>query len=126
MPLAVRVSMTGTMVPSDSSCAITGSRLEIASSSPRFMIATAPAVAPTPTNAAASGLRPALASRMLTNMLVDEPGAVTPIFMPLRSAGPLYAAALSLLMPSTMPAYLPCSTSASMFCPFACCVIVCS
>ena len=90
--------MTGTMVPSDSSCAITGSRLEIASISPRFMMATAPAVAPTPMIAAASGLRPALASRMLTNMLVDEPGAVTPIFMPLRSAGDLYAAALSLLI----------------------------
>ncbi len=59
-------------------------------------------------------------------MLVDEPGAVTPIFMPLRSAGDLYAAAFSLFMPSTMPAYLPCSTSASMIWPLACCVIVCS
>ena len=44
------------------------------------------------------------------NMLVDEPGAVTPIFMPFRSAGPLYFAAFSFDMPSTMPAYLPCST----------------
>ena len=29
-------------------------------------------------------------------MLVDDPGAVTPIFMPLRSAGDLYVAAFAL------------------------------
>ena len=90
------------------------------------MIATAPAVAPTPMVATASGLSPAFASRTLTNMLVDEPGAVTPIFMPFKSAGDLYCAALALFIPSTIAEYLPCSTSASMFWPLACCVIVCS
>ena len=53
------------------------------------MIATAPAVAPTPTIATESGFNPAFASSTLTNMLVDEPGAVTPIFMPFKSAGDL-------------------------------------
>ena len=67
------------------------------------MIATAPAPAPTPMIDAASGFRPAFASRMLTNMFVDEPGAVTPIFMPLRSAGDLYAAAFALDSARTMP-----------------------
>ena len=89
MPFAVRVSITGTKSPPCSSWAITGSRLDIASISPRFMIATAPAVAPTPMIDTASGGSFAFASRMLTNMLVDEPGAVTPIFMPFRSAGDL-------------------------------------
>ena len=36
--------------------------------------------------AASLGLRPALARMKLTMTLVDEPGAVTPIFLPLRSA----------------------------------------
>ena len=36
-----------------------------------------------------SGLRPALASTKLATMWVLEPGAVTPIFMPLRSAADL-------------------------------------
>ncbi len=76
----------------------------MASISPRFTIATAPAVAPTPMIATSSGLSPSRASRMLTNMLVDDPGAVTPIFIPLRSFGDLYCAAFALLIPSTMPA----------------------
>ncbi len=53
------------------------------------MAATADAALPTPMNDASCGVRPAFASRKLTSMLVEEPGAVTPIFMPLRSAGDL-------------------------------------
>jgi len=81
---------------------------------------------PTPIDRNGVGLEPDLRKQDVDDMFVEDPGAVTPIFIPLRSAGDLYAAALSLGMPRTMPAYLPCSTSAWMFWPFACCVMVCS
>ena len=73
------------------------------SSSPLRSAATAPAVAPTPMMDTASGLSPSFASRLDTIMLVLEPGAVTPIFQPLRSFGDLYCAARLLCTPSTMP-----------------------
>jgi hypothetical protein len=50
----------------------------------------APAEAPTPTAAMSSGLSPFFTSRFCTAMWVLEPGAVTPIFQPLRSFGDLY------------------------------------
>src|SRR5512137_3032626 len=65
---------------------ITGSRFEIASIWPARRAATAPCEAPTPTYDTSLGFRPALAITKLQRMLVDEPGAVTPIFLPFRSA----------------------------------------
>ena len=89
VPSSVRVSTTILMSPACSSIDSTGSRCEIASSSPLRIAATAEAALPTPMNEASCGVRPSLASRKLTSMLVDDPGAVTPIFMPLRSLGVL-------------------------------------
>ena len=126
MPFSVRLSATATNLPVDSSCVITGSRLEIASISPFSMAATAPEPAPTPTTEMSVGLNPPLARMLFTNMLVEEPGAVTPTLRPLRSAGPLYFAALSLGSRSTMELYLACSTTALMGCFFAAMLMVCS
>jgi len=53
---------------------------------PVRIAATAPCAAPTPMMLTSLGFRPALARMKLTITLVDEPGAVTPIFLPLRSA----------------------------------------
>ena len=58
-------------------------------------------------------------------MLVEDPGAVTPIFIPFRSAGDLYFSAFALLITSSIAEYLPCRKISSMFWPFACCVMVC-
>jgi hypothetical protein len=68
---------------------MTGSRLLIASIWPERIAATAPCEAPTPMMDTSLGFRPALARKKLTITLVDEPGAVTPIFLPFRSAGVL-------------------------------------
>ena len=57
--------------------------------SPFFMAATAFDEAPTPMIATSSGLRPSPASSALTKKFVLDPGAVTPIFSPLRSFGDL-------------------------------------
>ena len=89
MPSIVRVSATIRMTFSLSSRLITGSTLTSASISPRLAAATAVEPAPTPMNEASSGLSPACAIMCSTMKCVLEPGAVTPIFMPLRSAGPL-------------------------------------
>ena len=75
----------------------------MASISPFWMAATAAAPAPTPTNEASSGLRPALAIRNCAIMLVEEPGAVTPILAPLRSAMVLILSMRSFLTASVMP-----------------------
>jgi len=45
------------------------------------------ALAPMPTNDASSRLRPCVTIKCCAMNCVLEPGAVTPIFMPLRSAG---------------------------------------
>jgi len=66
---------------------MTGSTLTMASISPRWTAATALALAPMPTNDASSRLSPCFTIRCCTMKCVLEPGAVTPIFMPLRSAG---------------------------------------
>ena len=69
----------------------------MASISPRFMAATAVGPAPTRMNEASSAFRPFFTIRYMTKKLVEEPGAVTPIFMPLRSAKPLDLRGLVLL-----------------------------
>ena len=81
-----RVSTTTLKLPARSSVLITGSRLAMASIWPRVNADSAPPAAPTPTKDTSLGCRPALASTKLVRMLVDEPGAVTPILLPLRSA----------------------------------------
>ena len=74
------------MSPVRSSMVITGSRLVIASIWPERSAAIAPAPAPTPMNATSLAFSPAFASTKFAMIEVDEPGAVTPIFLPFRSA----------------------------------------
>ena len=89
VPSAVRVSATMTIAPIDSSVVITGSTLETASIWPLVAAATAPAAVPTPMNDTSSPFNPSFASRCSTIRFVLEPGALTPIFIPLRSLGDL-------------------------------------
>ena len=126
LPSSVRLSANTTMSPSCSSLVITGSRLEIASISPFFTAATAVALAPTRMNAASSALRPAFTMRYMTKKLVEEPGAVTPILKPFRSAKDFTLAALSFFTPSTMPGKRPSSITALMSWPLACMRMRCS
>ncbi|KAG1077858.1 hypothetical protein G6F40_016945 [Rhizopus arrhizus] len=77
------------MSPGTSSIDPTGAVLEMASIWPLRKAVTAPAPAPTPMMETSDAFRPCLARKKLTTMLVDEPGAVTPIFLPFKSAGPL-------------------------------------
>ena len=105
---------------------ITGSRLLKASIWPERIAATAPLPAPTPTMLTSLGLRPTLASAKLTITLVDEPGAVTPIFLPLRSATPLKLGMVLGLTPSTICGARPCSTKARRRWPLCCMLTVCS
>ena len=72
--------------PERTSSVITGSRFEIASICPERIAATAPLPAPTPMIETSLGFSPALASTKLARTFVDEPGAVTPSFLPFRSA----------------------------------------
>jgi len=58
------------------------------------------------------GFNPALARMKLTITLVDEPGAVTPIFLPFRSATVLKLGIVFGLTPSTIIGERPCSTKA--------------
>ncbi len=82
----MRVSEMIFRSPLRCSSVITGSRLLIASIWPDRIAATAPVPAPTPMMETSDGLSPAFASTKFASTLVDEPGAVTPIFLPLRSA----------------------------------------
>ena len=93
---------------------------------PLVIAATAPWLAPTPTIATSLGLSPAFASRKLTITLVELPGAVTPIFLPLRSAIDLKSGIVFGLTPSTICGASPCSTKARMNWPFDCMLTVCS
>ena len=72
--------------PFCSSMVITGSVLLMASIWPERSAVSAPAAVPTPMKLTSLALRPARDSTRLATMLVDEPGADTPIFLPLRSA----------------------------------------
>jgi hypothetical protein len=63
--------------------------LEIASIWPARIAATAPLPAPTPMIETSVGFSPALARTKLASTLVDEPGAVTPSFLPFSSASDL-------------------------------------
>ena len=86
----------------------------MASISPFFTAATAESPVPTPIIDTSSGLTPSRAISALTKKLVEEPGALTPIFMPLRSPNDLTCAALSLRTASTMPGKRPSSITAAM------------
>lgn len=84
--LSVRVSEITRISLSRSSIVMTGSRFTIASILPERIAASAPDEAPTPTKATSLGFTPPLASTKFAMMFVDDPGAVTPIFLPRRSA----------------------------------------
>ena len=58
-------------------------------------------------------------ARWLTNAWVLDPGAVTPIFMPLRSFGERKFAACFFATPSEIAGVAICSTKALSFCPRA-------
>ena len=60
------------------------------------------------------------------NMSVDEPGAVTPTFLPLRSATVLIFPSFLGATSSTRPEDLPISTKALIFWFLACIWMVCS
>ena len=98
----------------------------MASISPFLMAATAVAPVPTRMNDTSSGFTPSLASSALAKKLVDEPGAVTPIFRPFRSLNDLTWAARSFFTASTMPGKRPSSITARMSWPLACMRMVCS
>ncbi len=68
---------------------IAGSRFDTASTWPLVIAAITPDDVPTPMIDTSSPLSPSLASKRKTTRLVLEPGALTPIFMPLRSLGDL-------------------------------------
>ena len=59
--------------------------------------------APTPTATISEAFRPPLAAQLVTSIWVCEPGAVTPNFMPLMSAGPLTFSATT---PPSRPALI--------------------
>ncbi len=98
----------------------------MASICPERIAATAPLPAPTPTIDTSLGFRPALASRKLTITLVELPGAVTPTFLPFRSATPLKFGIVFGLMPSTIIGARPCSAKARIGWPLNCMFTVCS
>jgi len=93
---------------------------------PVRMAATAPLPAPTPMMETSLGFSPALARMKLTITLVDEPGAVTPIFLPFRSATVLKPAIVLGFTPSTICGAPPCSAKARMAWPLNCMFTVCS
>ncbi len=105
---------------------ITGSRLLIASICPERIAATAPLPAPTPMIETSFGLMPALASTKLATMLVLDPGAVTPIFLPFSSATDLKFGIVFGLTPSTICGARPCSANARRRWPLTCMLRVCS
>src|SRR5262245_28115850 len=59
-------------------------------------------------------------------MLVDEPGADTPIFLPLRSATPLYDGMFFVDTPMAICGARPCRTKAWKYWFLACRLMVCS
>ena len=122
----MRVSDTIFRSPERCSSVITGSRLLMASIWPLRMAATAPCVAPTPMMLTSEGFRPALASTKFVITLVLLPGAVTPIFLPFRSATDLKWGMVLGLTPSTICGARPCSTKARSFWPLTCMLMVCS
>ena len=105
----MRVSETIFRSPLRVSSVITGSRLQIASICPERIAATAPLPVPTPMIETSLGFRPTLPSTKLARMLVDDPGAVTPIFLPFRSATDLKFGIVFGLTPSTICGARPCS-----------------
>ena len=87
------------------------------------MAATAPLDAPTPMKLTSLGFSPAFASTKFAITLVELPGAVTPIFLPFKSAT-LWKLGIDFgLMPSTICGARPCSTKARRRCPLGCMLI---
>ena len=82
----MRVSEMIFRSPERCSSVITRSRLLIASIWPARIAATAPLPAPTPTIDTSLGFHAGLGEMKFAITLVDRPGAVTPIFLPFRSA----------------------------------------
>ena len=82
----MRVSEITFKSPDRCSSVITGSRLLIASIWPERIAATAPLPVPTPMMLTSLAFSPTWAITKLAITLVLEPGAVTPIFLPFRSA----------------------------------------
>jgi len=121
-----RVSDTTFKSPLRCSSVITGSRLLMASICPARIAATAPCPAPTPITDTSLGLSPTLARLKFSITLVDEPGAVTPTFLPFRSATVLKSGIVFGLTPSTICGARPCSTKARMGWPLNCMLTVCS
>ena len=72
------------------------------------------------------GFSPAFARTKFAITLVDEPGAVTPIFLPFRSVTVLKLGIVFGLTPSTICGARPCSTKARSLTPLACMFSVCS
>ena len=93
---------------------------------PERIAATAPLLAPTPMKLTSLGFKPALASTKLAMMLVELPGAVIPIFLPLRSATDLKLGMVLGLTPSTICGAAPCNTKARIGWPLNCMLTVCS
>jgi hypothetical protein len=122
----MRVSETIFRSPLRVSSVITGSRLEIASIWPVRIAATAPLPVPTPMIETSPGFRPTLPSTKLARMLVDDPGAVTPSFLPLSSATDLKFGIVFGLTPRTICGARPCSAKARSRWPLTCMLIVCS
>src|SRR5665647_1235809 len=86
VPLSVRVSLMILTSPFCSSMVMTGSMLLIASIWPERIAVIAPAAVPTPIKLTSLAFRPPRDNTRLAIMLVDDPGADTPIFLPFRSA----------------------------------------
>ena len=126
LPFMVRVSTT--ILIRFFSCRIVsaGSACEMPSTDLFSMAATTEAPAPTPMATMSVGLRPPLAAQLLTSMWVCEPGAVTPNFMPLISAGPLTFSATSLRRPMASCMPRPIRAKPLMGWPRCCMRIVCS
>src|SRR5262249_39511339 len=112
------------IAPSRCRRVITGSRFEIASISPVFIASTARSPPPTPTKDASLGISSALVIRYSTKKWLEEFGAVTPIFRPLRSANDLKDRSLPTASPT--PGKRPSSITARTSCPMACARNVCS
>ena len=122
----IRVSATMRITLSFSSVAITGSRLTNASICPARIAATAAADAPTPIKETSLGSMPALRRMKMAIACELEPGAVTPIFLPLSSANDLKSGIVLLLTAKTHCGALPCRTNACIAWPRACIDKVCS
>jgi len=126
LPFIVRVSSTIVMRSLACRMVSAGSAWEMPSTDLFSIAATTEAPAPTPITAMSLAFRPPLAAQVVTSMAVCEPGAVTPNFMPLMSAGFFTLSMTSLRRPiaSCMPR--PIRAKPLIAWPRCCMRIVCS